>query len=496
MAVTMMSEEAGGPRLYNLGGGLIRRSWMASAAAPRDITIAVVGFLIGLVAFLYGHLYAPAPIYVTTAIVVGVLHSRDRIREEIGERGPGIMQDTAAALAGLGSYDGSEPLWLLRRTRWAAYSPRDGVGELAVQLQDLPGRWPWSTRTSAVAVVELAGTELGAAEWAAENRRAAAFGAMLALAAQSTLRVQQVDFVTSIRPAELSAQLDWDAAHVAGPENQSEAAELCALVAPWCVERHSWMVVRVDGSRLLAADWADSACEAAWNAADTLVRQAIPAQLSPVRALGPGRMGGLLRHIMVPDWSPDVWESAWSTPADAIPPFEAHSGNVAVLDPSGSPVWWHAAGVVEADGWPDGTVKPDLLDALVGRIPAAPWRLVVVQCATMSRRSAQAQAVVSGNIAASAHRAAVAAGGLSTGEEQERVFAAHGLLGDLRRNAAGIQLVLRVLVSHRTEEELEDAKRAVRDVLDQAGFSGQYWAGRAGTLALMSCLPTASGVKS
>jgi len=210
----------------------------------------------------------------------------------------------------------------------------------------------------------------------------------------------------------------------------------------------------------------------------------------------PRSLGALIRHLYLPSRSADDLTGIGQT-LDGFPAFaQARDGRSLIsYDEQAQMTWHHAIGDVPTDGWPLDLVAGRLLSQLILEAPPGLRRTVISQFRLLPQHVAVARA----RGALTSARASVIGqhkrGVVSTGVPEGREDAAQLVLTDVGRGQhAGVQPMVRMLVSAPSAEHLHRVRNSVQTLAAGTGFSKWRWRDGRHAQAMMTCLPLGRGI--
>lgn len=215
-----------------------------------------------------------------------------------------------------------------------------------------------------------------------------------------------------------------------------------------------------------------------------------------VRAgLGPRRLGALIRHVYTPHRGLDDLDGV-TNPLDGFQPYRNTETSLHCPGSADEPAWFHAVATVPRDGWPHNEVGMRFLEDLVTGVSPATLRTIKCQYRLVAKRAAIARTLGSLVVNKAAVIGADKKGQTTTGEDEGQVDANERVLADLVRTpAAGVEPVVRVMVSATSPGELEEAKERIDSAFQTCQFTDWTWHDLRHHHAVALMLPLGQGVR-
>lgn len=214
------------------------------------------------------------------------------------------------------------------------------------------------------------------------------------------------------------------------------------------------------------------------------------------RALGPRRLGALMRHLYAPSWGIDEL-SGITAPVDGFQPYPQPTPDMLrVPDWVHDAGWWHCSGDVPPWGWPSTPVRSRWMEPIVTQLfdPEAKrsvTRMVTASWRLMDRRESHRQ------VQQELYRAAVQKvkdrGKVTTGEDDQQHDDTRQVRDDLANQATGVKLAVRLTVSARSPEAALDARDLATSRMAGMGVSDMRWYEHRQDAAMLLGLPLGRG---
>jgi hypothetical protein len=212
--------------------------------------------------------------------------------------------------------------------------------------------------------------------------------------------------------------------------------------------------------------------------------------------LGPAEHGALIRHLYCPSWGIDDVRGIDSV-LDGFQPYPQPPRELlSVPDWVHDVGWFHATADIPPWGWPVTPIQSRWLEPIVTglfnretkrsipRTVTTSWRLLGRQAA---RKYAHDQ-VFEARKERIKNR-----GRVTTGEDEEQDQAGTDLQTDLSRQAAGVEVAVRLTVSARRRDALLDARDLAEENLTGAGVTKLRWREGRQDAAMVLNLPLGRG---
>lgn len=391
------------------------------------------------------------------------------------------------------------------RIRELVDAPGEGTAPVAV-LHQADRKGEFLDESYLTAVVEILGTGDGLREISHTNAQGIRFGKLLNGMASSERPVDQLDIETRVLPTDAAVARERVRAMVVPncpPVLRDAMEELADLAAHSSETYRTFMTVRMPKGALAAGmrtgggvDPDEALMEQALETLQGVISRVGFAGY-PVRGvLGPRRVAALIRHVYLPSRSPDDvtdlesvvdgWSAAYRVTWRAV-----------VVDDDEGGEWWHAVCSVPFDAWPTVPQHVRWLESLVTDLPGAVIRTVKAQHALMSRRETLARGSLSLLYDAAAIASARDKGQITTGEDEMQASAGRRVLDNVvYGKSAGDRPALRILISARSEHELERARRTITDQAEtEADIERLMWHDGRHHQAMLLCCPLGRGIR-
>lgn len=381
------------------------------------------------------------------------------------------------------------PFWLDTLRVLAVSGDDAGEQELAILDQG----------THFVSVLEVSGGGQGIQTTASHVQRESAFQEVLKVIAAKRYGVSQLDVIT--RATSAMAE-DFPRARLAEwvtPAISTSMEQLESQGQATAQQIRSWVVVRMPvedlGESLRSEGMQvndESLGLAALRVVGRVTRLLTDRSIDVHRGLSPRALAGVIRSLLLPDRSGDdlseineFWD-AWP----GFAPTELGDGLV-TYDPSTSqPAWYHATGSIPRHGWPKSLVHGRWLDRLVFTDEVR-HRLIMSSFVTYDHGAALSLAIDQATTASSRVLKNRSQGKVEFGGLEYQETSASVVGKDIQiRQAAGVRVLTRVMVSARSAAALSRAREETSTILSQAlGVTEFWWDDSRQAVGVLAALP-------
>ncbi|MGJ9414433.1 SCO6880 family protein [Aeromicrobium sp. CF4.19] len=385
--------------------------------------------------------------------------------------------------------------------------PSGAYDDVAVSLlHHASKRGSWDKNSGVTAVLEIVGHGDGLRAVEDSNRSAARYGRLHSLLASGSSPVTQLDFETKVYPTNPAEEEAYYASLIddrCPPSLRASMDQLSAQAASSSETYRSFLTVRLDkvaveerhGDKVLDLD---GFVGAVGDQLREVVRRVEAAEFDVVNVLNPAQVGAMVRNLYVPSFPLDVpaplrrATDGWSWPYEVHPDYVLVRGPE-VEDPmtgQKSSDWYHSVATIPLDAFPPHAVTGRWLAGLVTDVHPSPIRTIKVQQKLLSKRETRQRAISRltsdrANMAADDKRARV-----STGESEAAASVHQLILDDLtHEQAAGVQGLVHVAVSGRSEAELLTARQQMNEAAEEIGADRLKWHRHRHDLAMIQMCP-------
>lgn len=360
----------------------------------------------------------------------------------------------------------------------------------------------WGPDSSLTASLEVIGSGEGLREVVDTNARGEDFGDFLAGLASAQMATDMVEIDTRVLPTSPEAHGDYQRSLLARscpPLVRESMHELASWSAAATETYRSFVTVRMNlGALADKCPGTATRADIVAAAGDELREIAVRLQHAglTVRGLvGPRRLGAMIRHTYVPEFSLDDTDGIDSTLDGWAWGYTAHRDAVRVDGPDGP--WWHAVATVPRDAWPMSPVGMRWLEGLVTDVDTSAIRSIKAVHRLVPRREAREKARLARTYDAAELRTQERKGAISTGESEASASLADQVLSDvLNAKAGGDRVSLRVMVSAPSHHELRQARAALERAAEtETGIARLRWCERRHHQAMLLAAPLGRGVR-
>lgn len=387
-----------------------------------------------------------------------------------------------------------------RGLRELGWSDTEGPARIGLLHKASPdGRF--GDRSHLIAVVELVGGGDGLRPVAVTNAQGRRFGDLLAELGARSLPVDQIDFATSVTPADpdLFRLLMEDQIAPGCPPELRESMEELASFSATTIETHrTFASIRMPLQEVQARVTGVADEEATVLAALEVLRDVVSRLERAgmrVQSVGtPRSIAAATRALYDPSFRPDDVDGIEGMPDAFRAGYQSHREGLCVEAADGGE-WWHAVASIPIDAWPAGPVGVRWLESLVTDITPAMVRTIKAQHRLIPKRQARGRARAAATYDSATIRAARSKDQVSTGVDEAQQGAAMRVLDDLLGRAAGDVPAVRVLISARTLAELRTARNRVEQAASDGHIERLHWHDRRHHQAMVLLAPLCQGVQ-
>lgn len=374
--------------------------------------------------------------------------------------------------------------------RWDDFDPAtDDVPWLLGphRVKDLNGFGLVEEPGAYVFVVEVVGGGEGIRRDAETVRRDRDFSRLLRACSRPTTCVDQLDFVTLVRPESrerVRSVLHPPAPRVPG-HLRSSMLEVADRIADESETTRSWAVIRLSIDRLM--DYvarppftADSAPAAGMLGLSRVIGLMNDAGLRTVRVLDADQLAALSRAVLCPDYGPDdvtgLADGFWAS----MPAWQRSRDGSAVRVEGPNGPWWLSTGGFGRQDWPVESVPSRWMEPLVfgrsGSGAISGPRIIVAKYRLLTPARSHAIASSQKTTASSHLYRQQHTGDVNQDEAEESLQIATRTRRDVVRSAAaGVVPQVRVLITGRDEFDLRLRREQMDAVIADMSAAGFTW---------------------
>jgi hypothetical protein len=460
-----------------------------------ELGMAVASIVLALLLSLSGQSVWGLVVMVTAVVMAGAIRGLQARKLVRGDTRAAWPVRAAISWSGIGTHTSGVPT-VLSQSTIIGFTPDDGHGgELAILEHPAGGVLGLRGRREQVVVIALDGPKLGVSTPAAEDARATSFGRLANGLAAAAMPVAGVDLVTRVTAWDPGTYLDWVDDRTPTGLLRDQAHELASIAAGVASSFHSWLVIRLDHSRLggfrsltgVGAKGVEAMCGAAWDVVDQVVRLAKTNGLTPKRVLTPVMVGALTRSWLDPSLDPNVTDGIDpDQPWTALPGWKTLPDGMAV---QGSRDYWaHVAGWIPVTSWPSEPVTADVFSGFVDATDC-PVRSITVSFRFTDRRTALATARLNSAVGQAEEVKKQNKGVVTDGTGDDQSDAATAALRSIIHGSAGVTPLIRVMASAPSMRGLRTAQMSMDSAMASMGFTDVTWGRGDQTRQVMAASP-------